>query len=105
MLFNQKRAALDSALDMLNSPTVLADKEWHETAQKMARVLFERIVPPPTNYNELTDSEWDYLEKREKIPCIKSVRTRTGWGLKEAKDFVEAKMQTRWGYTSFPLNY
>ena len=27
--------------------------------------------------------------REEKIPCIKFVRTASGWGLKEAKDFIE----------------
>lgn len=30
-----------------------------------------------------------HLAKGEKIPAIKVVREATGWGLKEAKEFVE----------------
>lgn len=31
------------------------------------------------------------IKRNEKIACIKEVRNITGWGLKESKDYVEAR--------------
>lgn len=38
---------------------------------------------------DLTESIKTMLQAGQKIPAIKEVRTRLGWGLTEAKAFVE----------------
>lgn len=40
--------------------------------------------------HNLTNEEINYIHQNNVIPAIKSVRSRTGLGLKEAKDVVDA---------------
>jgi len=52
----------------------------------------------------LTESEGDLARKDDgKIPAIKAYRTRTGAGLKEAKDAVEDWMEANLGYRYYPV--
>jgi ribosomal protein L7/L12 len=49
---------------------------------------------PDPYYDEWEDDEWSEvriaIRRGDKIEAIKIVREKTGWGLKEAKDFVES---------------
>ena len=46
------------------------------------------------SFHDLTD--WTSLPVRPlKVEAVKSIRTLTGWGLKEAKDFVETRQVTQ----------
>jgi ribosomal protein L7/L12 len=49
------------------------------------------------NLQELEDQVHALLAQGQKIEAIKQVRTATGWGLKEAKDYVDAL-----AYTALP---
>jgi ribosomal protein L7/L12 len=53
----------------------------------------------------LDKPEIEALSRSQKIKAIKLYRTRTNVGLKEAKDAVDAYMQWKYGYVSFPLPY
>jgi ribosomal protein L7/L12 len=44
------------------------------------------------NLKKLTDAFHSAVGGERKIPMIKFVRTLTGWGLKEAKEWVEANI-------------
>lgn len=48
------------------------------------------VKPDMVGANYLTDSEYAFLKKGEKLQAIKSVYERKGWGLKDAKEYVEA---------------
>lgn len=58
-----------------------------EDQNKILMSLFSR---PEVFVNIRTYMETADLSPSKKIPNIKAIRTLTGWGLKEAKDFVEA---------------
>lgn len=51
-----------------------------------------KLMANPTDTTVLSDLEKDYCKKNQKINAIKEFRSRTGVGLKEAKDVVDAWM-------------
>ena len=45
----------------------------------------------------------DQIRDNRKIPAIKLIREQTGWGLKEAKEYIDKYMTSRNGYcTAYP---
>lgn len=58
---------------------------------------------PQAVYYGLTQQEYDLITMyKDKIGAIKEVRLRNpGWGLKEAKDYVESAMQQLFGRTNY----
>lgn len=54
-------------------------------------LVLEAAANKPALPSQLTDYEINEYKIRGKIYCIKAVRTRTGFGLKETKDLVEAE--------------
>ena len=85
MTYYEKRDALIAALDMLNHSVAISDQEWYDTTEKLASILFNRILSESCPSGTLTKDEWKLLDDGDKIGCIKLVRTRTGMMLKEAK--------------------
>ena len=69
----------DIAFDNLNN-------EFGALARKMLNLAFEK----PVVNQELTPQEVDEGQYKGKIACIKMHRNRTGMGLKDSKDAVEA---------------
>lgn len=57
-------------------------------ARYLMDVLESLTKSPPSN-STLTDEEVRLLATEGIIACIKAVRSRTGYGLKESKDLVE----------------
>lgn len=79
-----------------------------EAARNLQRVLLKEAMElvDVGIVHGLNEGEIRALDKgRNKIPAIKLLRERTGMGLKEAKDAVEAYMQKVFGYTHYTSNY
>lgn len=65
------------------------EKVYHE-AKMRAIPLPGEPVPPTINVPELNELERAYAESSRKITAIKEFRNRTGLGLRESKDAVDA---------------
>lgn len=58
----------------------------------------KRVLTIECPYNDIHSAftDWSSLPTRpHKVDAVRSIRTLTGWGLKEAKDFVETKQVTQ----------
>jgi ribosomal protein L7/L12 len=51
-------------------------------------------APPPAVDPELERQVRDLINDKQKIAAVKLVREQTGWGLREAKDYVDAVERT-----------
>jgi len=84
---------------------VSSGNDIKEPARHLQQALLKRAIEL-VGYgcvNGLNEAEIRALGHKgeNKIPAIKLLRERTGMGLKEAKDAVEAYMQKVFGYTSY----
>lgn len=78
-------------------------------AQVSLLEIVSQLVGNPGTADKLTNKEWEWLRAHNKIAAIKEYRVRTGAGLKEAKDYIEAVMlesgfgvRNEWGSIDFP---
>jgi hypothetical protein len=81
--------------------TILEDigNEWHEV---LSQLRAQDITATYLQSNPTAESmvEWKALaDKRKLIDAIKIVRAQDGYGLREAKDIVEAYINRRYGFT------
>jgi hypothetical protein len=60
--------------------------------EEIGQLLHRAITNLTANNGALTPEELYWVRNGKKIAAIKSVRSRTGWGVKEAKNHVEKFM-------------
>lgn len=99
LLWGWRRNAVRSVIPPDRRPGVLSTREPADTRLPHVRgrllwLLAQRgSLPPlagPTPLApEVIDQARALLARRHKIEAIKLIRERTGWGLKESKDFVD----------------
>lgn len=89
------RTEIDAALSLLDT---LGDNPHHlKLAGRLVRSLVNgyvreqlpTVVPTDPNDSNFTREEMDCLLAQQKIATIKLIRARLGYGLREAKDYVE----------------
>ena len=79
---------IKAALELLTNTSV--SKEIRDEVQKcIVDALEVRMVALETRYLNMTLKT---VNPEHKIRCIAAVKNNLGWGLKEAKEFVEAAM-------------
>ena len=85
----------DDEFDVAMNHFLDANKNLGNVLARVVKTSNERKPMFPNGYNaELTDRKIALLSNEcGKLHCIKAVRERTGYSLKESKDIVEAYMR------------
>lgn len=91
---------MSKAVSMFAPQAMMQTMNGSLTAAQMVGDDAAKLMANPHDPSVLSEIEKNYAKGGNKINAIKEMRSRTGLGLKEAKDAVEAWMLKNLGYST-----